>query len=165
MPAAPPLSTTPTPMKRPDHRAQITAALQQYGPMTAAEIADHLELAPHKVAAAIGSARYQSPGVFFRILRYLPVTGRRGRDVCVFVAGEGEDAPRQPFTAAKQAKRRVQAKARYYEKHKSAMNARNTARKAALAGRALAVNPWLQLAAPSARATVSRMAKEMSAVR
>jgi hypothetical protein len=142
---------------RPNHRAQITAALKAHGPMTAEGISCHLDIDPHKISTAIASARYQAPGVFFRVVRYLPITGRRARDACVFAAGPGADVPRTKSTKAKLARRRQQAKARYHAKHRAAENAKSKARKAALTGRALAVNPWLQLALPSERGTIARM--------
>lgn len=147
-------------MARANHRAQIMGALTEHGPMTGAELAEHLGIGLRKVDAAIASARYQSPGQFFRVVRYLPVTGRRGRDLCVFAAEPGEDVPRQKFTKLKEAKRRAQAKARYRDKHRAAVNAANTLRKAALAGRPVTFNPWLQLAAPTERATVSRLTRD-----
>jgi hypothetical protein len=149
---------------RPNHRAEIMAALLECGPMTAEGISNHLDLELHKVNTAIASARYQAPGVFFRVVRYLPITGRRARDACVLAAEPGADLPRTKLTAQKLARRRQQAKTRYHAKNRATENAKSTARKAALTGRAVASNPWLQLAAPNQRAAIARMTGGMGGV-
>ena len=145
-------------MSRPAYRAQLIAALKQHGPMTAADLADRLDMPHRKVGEVIASARFRQPGMIFRIVRYVPVTGKRLRDVCIFAAEAGTDVKRKPYQGGKFEKRRAEAKARYRDKHRATINARNHVRKTALAGRPIASNPWLQLADPAARSTMSRIA-------
>lgn len=145
-------------MARINHRCQIIATLREHGPMTGDALAEHLDLTTRTVGTAISSARLQKPGEIFRVVRYQPVTGRRQADACVFAAEAGEDVPRTPYNKAKQRRRQAQAKARYRDKNRPAINAKSQIHKAARTGRAVAVNPWLQLAAPNVRATMARMA-------
>lgn len=130
---------------QPIHRSRIVAALQEAGPMTATEVAEHLELPQKIVRACIASTRWLLPQQVFRIVRYRPVTGYRGRDLPVYAAEAGPDATHIVNTA----KRRKQAEARYREKHRASINARG--RTAAMAP----VNPWLQLAPPEIRGAMS----------
>lgn len=130
---------------QPIHRARIVAALQESGPMTSAEASEYLDL-PHKVVrASIASTRWLLPQQVFRIVRYQPVTGYRGRDLPVYSAETGPDAAH----IVNPAKRRKQAEARYREKHRASINARGRTTVAAPA------NPWLQLAPPEIRGAMS----------
>lgn len=150
-------------MVRPAYRAQIIATLQEHGRMTSTELAEFLSLELKTVATAIATARYQQPGAIFRVVAYRQITGVRARDACVFAAEAGKDVPRQAFTKFKEAKRRAQSKTRYREKHRQAINMRNSIRRAERNGRAVEVNPWLQLAAPGTRPTMARLTNEMRA--
>lgn len=130
---------------QPIHRARIVAALQESGPMTSAEVAEYLDL-PHKIVrACIASTRWLLPQQVFRIVRYQPVTGYRGRDLPMYAAEAGPDAAH----IVNPAKRRKQAEARYREKHRALINARGRTTVTAPA------NPWLQLAPPEIRGAMS----------
>lgn len=144
-------------MPRPNYRAQIIALLKLHGPMTAADIADRLDMSTIKVGAVIASARFQHPGKLIRIVRYVPLTGKRLRDICVFAAKPGPDVQRKPYEGDKLAKRRAETKARYRDRNRAAINARSHVRKTARTGRPIATNPWLQLADPAVRATMARI--------
>lgn len=130
---------------QPIHRARIVAALQEYGPMTILELADHLELSKDVVGGCIASTRWLLPQQVFRVVRHQPVTGRRARDLAVYAAEAGPDTPNQ----VNPAKRRKQSEARYRDKHRALINARARAKDAA------PPNPWLLLAPPDMRATMS----------
>ncbi|MBO9679521.1 MAG: hypothetical protein J7556_14865 [Acidovorax sp.] len=120
--------------------------------MTRFELAEYLGWPVAKVGTTIASTRWLLPGQVFRIVRYVAVTGRRGRDIAVYAAQPGRDASRKP---ADQTERRRQVQARYRENHRARINARARAQKAR-DGVPLVLNPWLQLAAPELRATMTR---------
>ena len=130
---------------QPIHRARIIAALQDAGPMTSEEVAEYLDLPQKVVRTCIASTRWLLPQQVFRIVRYQPVTGYRGRDLPVYAAEAGSDAPH----IVNRAKRRKQAEARYREKHRASINARGRATVMA------PVNPWLQLAPPEIRGAMT----------
>ena len=130
---------------QPIHRSRIVAALQEAGPMTTKEVAEYLDLSQNIVSACIASTRWLLPQQVFRVVRYQPVTGHRGRDLAVYAAEAGADA----LHIVNPAKRRKQAEARYREKHRASINAR---------GRTIAsipANPWLQLAPPEIRGSMT----------
>lgn len=113
--------------------------------MTAKEVAEYLDLPQKIVNASIASTRWLLPQQVFRVVRHQPVTGHRGRDLAVYAAEAGADAPHH----VNRAKRRKQVEARYREKHRASINAR---------GRTLTstpVNPWLQLAPPEIRGAMT----------
>lgn len=142
----------PPPMKfQPINRSQVVGALKAAGPMTVEEIAEHLGWKGKKVSTTIGSTRWLLPEQVFRIVRYVQVFGRRSRDVAVYAAEPGADAPKRPINVAK---RRKQTEARYRDKHRAIINARNRASYAAKRGEVV-VNPWIQLAPPQLRAFMS----------
>lgn len=124
--------------------------------MTATELAEYLGWKSEKVTSTISSTRWLLPEQVFRIVRYVPVTGRRSRDLAVYAAEAGADAPKPAVNAAK---RRKQAEARYRHKHRAIINARNQASSAAKRG-APTVNPWAQLAAPQLRSFMSTAATQ-----
>ena len=121
--------------------------------MTRYEIADHLEWPLEKVSTTINSMRRARPGLLLRIVRYR----QEVRVVAVFAAEAGEDAPR-PRRDHK--KRDKQKQNRYVDKNRAAINAKNRLRSAAESGKAVAMNPWLQLAPPNMRPTVMRISRE-----
>lgn len=139
---------------QPINRSQVVTALETVGPMTVVELADHLGWKRAKVGTTIGSTRWLLPEQVIRIVRYVPVIGRRGRDIAVYAAGAGADAPKPPTNTAK---RRKQSEARYRHKHRAIINARNQATSAAKRGNSV-INPWAQLAAPQLRAFMSSAA-------
>ena len=130
---------------QPIHRSRIVAALQEAGPMTTKEVAEYLDLSQNIVSACIASTRWLLPQQVFRVVRYQPVTGHRGRDLAVYAAEAGADA----LHIVNPTKRRKQAEARYRDKHRASINAR---------GRTMATtpaNPWLQLAPPEIRGAMT----------
>lgn len=124
--------------------------------MTVAELAEYLGWKSEKVTTTISSTRWLLPEQVFRIVGYVQVTGRRCRDLAVYAAEAGTDTPKPAVNATK---RRKQAEARYREKHRAIINARNQAGNAAKRGTA-AINPWAQLAAPQLRAFMSTTATQ-----
>lgn len=130
---------------QPIHRSRIVAALQECGPMTVLDLADHLGLSKDIVGSCISSTRWLLPQQVFRAVRYQPVTGRRGRDLAVYAAEAGPDAPHRVDPA----KRRKQSEARYRDKNRALINARSRTRDAA------PPNPWLMLAPPALRSAMS----------
>jgi hypothetical protein len=140
---------------QPINRSQVVAALKAAGPMTATELAEYLGWESRKVTTTIGSTRWLLPEQVLRIVRYVPVTGRRGRDLAVYAAEAGADAPKPAVNAAR---RRKQTEARYRHKHRAIINARNQASSSAKRG-APAINPWAQLASPVLRGTMAAVAR------
>ena len=113
--------------------------------MTKEEVAEYLDLPQKVVNASIASTRWLLPQQVFRVVRYQPVTGYRGRDLAIYAAEAGADA----LHIVNPAKRRKQAEARYRDKHRASINAR---------GRTMAAipaNPWLQLAPPEIRGSMT----------
>lgn len=135
----------------PKNRSPIIAVLRQHGPMTAHEIAEHLDWPPSKVVRTIASTRWLLPGKVFRVVRYVPVIGKRARDQAVYAARRGPDAPR----TADPVERRRQAQARHRTAHRARINARSLARHVGRE-RPAASNPWMQLAHPSLRSHMAR---------
>jgi hypothetical protein len=138
----------------PINRRRIVAALQECGPMTRHELAEHLGWPVPKVGTTISSTRWLLPGQVLRIVGYRAVTGRYARDVAVFAAQSGPDAPKP---AAKPKARRKETQARYRDKHRHAIQAKARIKRAQEAGRDVAINPWLQLAPPSLRSAMTRI--------
>lgn len=118
--------------------------------MTIHEIAEEASLPLDAVKRAITSTRYLHPEKFFRVVAYRPVTGRYAKDLRVYAAEPGADAPQR----TKPAQREKARQARYRDKHRALINARARARKA----KEKATNPWLGLANPGTRARMSVVA-------
>lgn len=92
-------------------REQVQALLHKHGPLPIPKIIeaasnDGLELTNSQIKNAIGQARLNHPGKFFRIARYTdvknPVTSPTRASVyaTVYAAEEGEDVPRPIATKA-----------------------------------------------------------------
>lgn len=141
---------------QPINRSQVVAALQSAGPMTVVELAEYLGWKSEKVTTTIASTRWLLPGLVFRIVRFVPVTGRRSRDLAVYAAEAGADVPKPTVNADK---RRKQTEERYRRNHRAIINARNQASAAAKRG-TTTINPWAQLAAPQLRAFMSSAATQ-----
>ena len=107
-------------------RDRIVELLTREGRLTAAEIADHLELPRASVDKALSYARRQYGSEVFRIAGYRRQVGNKGRAAALFAAGPGKDAPR-PRLDTKPA-RRVLAK-RFREKHAALLRARDRKRR------------------------------------
>lgn len=122
-------------------RDAIAAALREFGPMSAAEIADTTGLPRGKVNAALTNARANHPGKFFRITRWQFQVGRKGRETPIYAAAPGKDADLPVFDNA----------------HRKAVNQRNYRANRALwaaqrkrrAG--VATSPWAGLVAMETR--------------
>lgn len=137
----------------PINRSQVVDALQEFGPMTRYELAEHLGWPAAKVGTTIGSTRWLLPEKVFRIVGYKPVTGFRGRDVAIYAAQAGPDIARKPIDKVK--RRRV-SQARYREKNRAVISTRDRIARAAKAGRQTVVNPFLMLAPPAVRSAMTQ---------
>lgn len=126
--------------------------------MTRHEVAEHLEWPLEKVSATINSTRHARPGLLLRIVHYRQDV----RVVAVFAAEAGEDAPRPPRNHKKRNKLKAQ---RYLAKNRASVNAKNRLRTAAIAGVPIVVNPWLQLAPPEMRPTMTRVHRQEQAAK
>lgn len=116
--------------------------------MTRYELAEHLNWEVAKVGTTIGSTRWLHPGKVFRIVGY-----EQGvRVVAIFAAEAGEDAAPPRINKVRREK---QKNARYRNKHRASINAKGRIKNAERAGVAVAVNPWINLAPPNMRATMS----------
>jgi len=140
----------------PINRRQIVAALQEHGPMTRHEIAEHLGWPIAKVGTTMSSTRWLLPGKVLRIVGYRAITGRYARDVAVFAAQAGPDLARP---AADPVQRRQAAQARYRDKNRVAIKAAARLKRARDTGRDVVVNPWLDLAPPNMRAAMSQRSR------
>lgn len=109
-------------------------ALLALGPMSSVEIAAHLGWPRNRVEATVSMARTNHPGKFFRIVRYELQSGRQGREVSIYAAGPGPDAPRPDFGKAH--KRAINR--RYHQKHRAIRAAQRRARSSG----ALQATPW-----------------------
>lgn len=136
----------------PINRRQVVAALQEFGPMTRFELAELLGWDVPKVGTTIGSTRWLLPQKVFRIVGYRAVTGSRGRDVAIFAAEAGPDIQRKPVD---QKKRDKEVAARYREKNRASILARNRISRARRSGKAVAINPWMALAPKELRAAMA----------
>lgn len=138
----------------PINRRQVIEALREFGPMTRYDLAEHLGWTPGKVGTTISSTRWLLPGQVFRIVRYRDrIYQGRLQQVAVFAAEAGTDAVRPAMDADS---RRLLINARYREKNRASINAKDRARRARAQGADVVVNPWLQLAPPNMRAAMSQ---------
>ena len=137
----------------PINRSRIVAALQECGPMTRHELAEHLGWPVPKVGTTISSTRWLKPRQVLRIVSYRHIVGRHARDVAVFAAQAGPDVPKP---RADPALRRKQSQARYRDKNRAAIQAAARLKRASDAGREVVVNPWLGLAPTNLRSAMSQ---------
>lgn len=126
----------PTP---PTTRDAITKALTDCGPMTVAELVEHLQWTRTRVDGCISLARANHPGQFFRIVRY---RHGRGREAAVYAAGPGKDAKRPTFDQAHVAARNGS----YYRRNRARLAVARKLR----AGAPMA-SPWSGLIPPARR--------------
>ena len=141
---------------KPLSRELAHTTLQEYGPMTKADLLDLLGDKGKTAAQAIFTARSDYPGQYFHIVGYEPQRGRRGREMPIYAAGPGPDAPRPNFNT-KAAKRARQD--RYYQNNRAQIIARTRARRAAEKPPLLPDNQWLALLAPTDRRSVLASAR------
>ena len=78
-------------------RDAITAALKECGPMSVVEICERLNMERSRVNSCLTTARTNHPGKFFRIVRYQPQSGSKGREAPIYAAAPGRDADRPVF--------------------------------------------------------------------
>jgi hypothetical protein len=135
-------------------RDAISTAIRQHGPMTSREIAEVLEWPTNTVSIVIRSTRRDHPGKFFRISSWRQVLGRRRNDEAVYSAGRGADCikPETDVVARKRA-----ADRRWRERHNGSYLAKKMVRDGARL-----LNPWLQLAPPSMRGHMQKVAANTS---
>lgn len=133
---------------KPIWRDLAIATLREHGPMSKAELVELLGTTGARAAAAIATARHENPGKFFRITRYEVQCGRAGREIPIYAAGGGVDAPRPDFASVEARKERS---ARYYRSNQARIIARTHARRRG----PVSGNPWATLLAPSARRDVA----------
>lgn len=136
---------------QPINRSQVVAALKDNGPMTRLELAEFLGWSADKVGTTIATSRHLLPEQVFKVVGHMPVTGRRARDVAIYVAEAGPDVIKKRVNGAQ---RRKATEARYRKNHRAIINARNQAANAVKRGKT-GLNPWAQLAAPQFRAYLS----------
>ncbi|ART57110.1 hypothetical protein CBP36_19585 (plasmid) [Acidovorax carolinensis] len=127
-------------------REAITEALNEFGPMSVPEIAEHLAWSRNRVNTCLTTARANHPGKFFKIVSYRMQQGVQGREIPVYAAQAGPDR-RRPAFGAEHTKIRGQEYAR-----------RNRARAAVARKRRRGmheVNPWSGLMPIGMRATAN----------
>ncbi len=129
---------------KPVWRDLALSTLREHGPMSKADLAELLGENGKWAAAAIATARHEHPGKFFRVVRYEAQRGRAGREIPIYAAQPGADAPRPDFSSPEQRKDRQR---RYYENNRAQILARTHARRHGPAG----TNRWMALLAPSDR--------------
>lgn len=103
--------------------------------MTAADIADHLEMDKERVSGAIVLMR-QHGTKFLHIVNYKRQRGNGGREAPVYALGPGKDAPRPVMNSIEENRKR---QARYRDKHRILIRLRTQQRRRG------AVNPFAQL--------------------
>lgn len=116
-------------------RNAIIKTLQEEGPMTAADIADHLEMEKERVSGAIVLMRHHGTK-FLHIVNYKRQRGNGGREAPVYALGPGKDAPRPVMNSIEENRKR---QARYRDKHRMIIRLRTQQRRHG------AVNPFAQL--------------------
>lgn len=116
-------------------RNAILKTIQEEGPMTAADIADHLEISRERISGAIVVMRSYGTK-FLRIVNYKRQRGNGGREAPVYALGPGKDAPRPVMNSIEENRKR---QARYRDKHRMIIRLRTQQRRRG------AVNPFLQL--------------------
>lgn len=119
--------------------------------MTCAEVAEVLGWTIARTHGVIANGRRLHPGKLFRVVRYRPSIGK-GKDQSVYAAQAGPDMPRAEVDVKT---RRLQALQRYRKKHRATINARHRRARAAKAGSAAPPNPWMLLAPPEVRSTMT----------
>lgn len=137
--------------RKSEWRDLALATLREHGPMSKADLAELLGPNGARAALAIATARHENPGKFFRVTRYEVQRGRSGREIPIYAAGGGADAPRPDFGI--DAMKATQA--RYYRSNRARIIARVHARRRG----PVSGNPWAALLEPSARRDVANSAR------
>lgn len=136
----------------PTTRDTIFATLKSQGPMSIAEIAETLGWGRNRVCVCMCNARAKYPGQFFRVVRYEYQRGKAGREIPIYAAKRGADAPRPVLDIENDRER----KRRWYRNHTAKVLAAHRQRRAKKAGRSAAPNPWAQLIPAENRAAALR---------
>lgn len=116
----------------PTTRDAITQALKENGPMSVVEIMEATGFGRLQVNSCMTTARHNHPGRYFRITDYRRQVGVKGREIPVYAAGRGRDAPRPVFEKA-------ESKRDYYLRNR----ARQATRRKAATG--VYATPWAGL--------------------
>jgi hypothetical protein len=116
-------------------RNAILNAIAMEGPMTSAELAEHLEIEKSRISGAIVIMRSYGTK-FLRISSYQRQRGNGGREAPVYALGPGVDAPRPVMNSIEENRKR---QARYREKHRMLIRLRTQQKRHG------AVNPFSQL--------------------
>ena len=124
--------------------------------MTRYELAEVLGWSVATVGTTISSTRWLLPHQVFRIVGYRAVTGSRGRDIAVFAAQAGPDIQRKPINKAQ---RRKVTQARYREKNRAVIQAKDRLARAQKTGAPVVINPWIALAPAQMRAAMTQRSR------
>ena len=119
---------------KPTSRSVVVALLRECGPLSAADVAEHLGWLRNRVNKTMGEARKRRPGLVFRIVRYELYPGRQGRETPIYAAEAGEDAKRPTFNQ----NRRLAQRRAYYWRNRAQISAKRYSKTSAS-------NRWLGL--------------------
>ncbi len=137
---------------KPIWRELAYSTLREHGPMSKADLIELLGPKGNAAAASIATARHEHPGKFFRVTRYDVQRGRAGREIPIYAAAPGADAPRPDFGTEQARKDRQR---RYYQRNQAQILARTHARR----GKATPAAMWLTLLQPKERRDVANSAR------
>lgn len=141
----------------PPIRNAVIAVLKARGPMTVREIAEELDWPVGRVHAVVANGRRLHPEKLFRAVSYRPVKEGKGKDAAVYAAMPGKDAKRPEVDRQARARENF---ARYRQRHKAAINARQRAQRALKRERPTAINPWMGLAPKELRSAMTMAAND-----
>jgi predicted ArsR family transcriptional regulator len=116
-------------------RDAILALLAEEGPMTAAEITEHIGKHRKAIDASINVMRSYGTQ-YIHITSYRKTRGKSGREAPVYGLGNAQDAKRPTFGTAEDERK---AQQRYRDKHRGLIRLRAQKRRHGT------VNPFLQL--------------------
>lgn len=108
-----------------------------------------------RAGAAIATARYQQPGRFFRVVRYERQRGRAGREIPIYAAGGGKDAPRPDLSTLEARRERDSL---YYRRNRARIIAKLHAKR----GSRVEANHWLGLLSPEDRRATAASTRMMA---
>lgn len=116
-------------------RTAILQELREQGPLSAAEIAEALQLPRKTTDAALIGARKTYGTKHFRVVDWRRQIGRGGREIPVYGPGPGSDKPRPEL--GEQARR--ETRQRHEQRMREVRRLRERQR------RGHPINPWMQL--------------------
>lgn len=141
---------------KPVWRDLALATLRENGPMSKQELIELL--GPTKGAragAAIATARHEQPGKFFRVVRYERQRGRAGREIPIYAAGGGKDAPRPDLSTLEARRERDSL---YYRRNRARIIAKLHAKR----NSRVETNHWLGLLSPEDRRATAASTRMMA---